>query len=693
MKKKLIVYQNGIKECGSACLLSVIRYYGGNIELSKLVELTDTSRNGTNFYNMKIAAQQLGLSAKGYKVDDVKLLNNIREPFIIQVVKDNCEHFVVVYKFTEDKVVIMDPGKGKISLKFNDFCNVFSGNILLLEPYKPLVNLKSNNKIVNLLIPLLFRNKKIIINLFFLTIIITLLICLYSFYFQVMIDKALGTSSINLLVIAGIFMLIIIIKNLASYIRNYLLIDFNKKLDLSLITNTFNNILLLPYNYYRNKTTGEVISRLNDLGQVKNLISKVIVTLFLDMLVILAGGIILYIINFKLFIYGIIIGMLYLIVFIIFKSITKKMIAINQENNAKLNSLMIESISGFETIKGLNLEREFSYKVENEYMKMLDGVVYLNRISNMEMFVKDLAEGIGLVLITYVGCNLIGLGELTIGGLITFNSLIIYFLNPIRNIIETSRDYFFVSSSIRRANDLLEVECEKLEDVKNKLEVKGDITFINLNYSFNNKEYILKDINLKFKSGKKILILGKSGSGKSTLLKILYKYHNINRNKVLIGDYDLCDYSLASIRSEIGYISQNEVVFTDTIRNNIILDRNIKYKDFLEVCKLTCVNEIVVDRLLGYDTLLEENAINISGGQRQRIILARMLLKKFKILLIDEGLNQIDINTERRILKNIFNRYQDKTIIIVSHRMDNMDLYDSVIKMQDGEIKEIMEKK
>lgn len=311
----------------------------------------------------------------------------------------------------------------------------------------------------------------------------------------------------------------------------------------------------------------------------------------------------------------------------------------------------------------------------------------------MEMFVKDLAEGIGLVLITYVGCNLIGLGELTIGGLITFNSLIIYFLNPIRNIIETSRDYFFVSSSIRRANDLLEVECEKLEDVKNKLEVKGDITFINLNYSFNNKEYILKDINLKFKSGKKILILGKSGSGKSTLLKILYKYHNINRNKVLIGDYDLCDYSLASIRSEIGYISQNEVVFTDTIRNNIILDRNIKYKDFLEVCKLTCVNEIVVDRLLGYDTLLEENAINISGGQRQRIILARMLLKKFKILLIDEGLNQIDINTERRILKNIFNRYQDKTIIIVSHRMDNMDLYDSVIKMQDGEIKEIMEKK
>lgn len=382
MKKKLIVYQNGIKECGSACLLSVIRYYGGNIELSKLVELTDTSRNGTNFYNMKIAAQQLGLSAKGYKVDDVKLLNNIREPFIIQVVKDNCEHFVVVYKFTEDKVVIMDPGKGKISLKFNDFCNVFSGNILLLEPYKPLVNLKSNNKIVNLLIPLLFRNKKIIINLFFLTIIITLLICLYSFYFQVMIDKALGTSSINLLVIAGIFMLIIIIKNLASYIRNYLLIDFNKKLDLSLLTNTFNNILLLPYNYYRNKTTGEVISRLNDLGQVKNLISKVIVTLFLDMFVILAGGIILYIINSKLFIYGIIIGMLYLIVFIIFKSITKKMIAINQENNAKLNSLMIESISGFETIKGLNLEREFSYKVENEYMKMLDGVVYLDSVKS-----------------------------------------------------------------------------------------------------------------------------------------------------------------------------------------------------------------------------------------------------------------------------------------------------------------------
>ena len=179
-----------------------------------------------------------------------------------------------------------------------------------------------------------------------------------------------------------------------------------------------------------------------------------------------------------------------------------------------------------------------------------------------------------------------------------------------------------------------------------------------------------------------MLILGESGIGKSTLLRLIYKYYDVDRGQIFINGYDINDYTLADIRGNITYISQNEMLYTDSIRNNIILDRNISENDFLNVCKMTYVDEIIKDNILGYDYITEENGSNLSGGQRQRIILARGLLKNSKIIMIDEGLSQIDIKLERIILENLFWTYQDKTFIVVSHRENNTDLYDRVIRLR-----------
>ena len=185
--------------------------------------------------------------------------------------------------------------------------------------------------------------------------------------------------------------------------------------------------------------------------------------------------------------------------------------------------------------------------------------------------------------------------------------------------------------------------------------------------------------------------MGKSGSGKSSLLKLFMKYYDIKRESIYINNNDINDISDFTIKNNICYISQNEILYTDTIRNNICLGRNVKEDKFLHICKICKIEEIIDGNLLGYDTNLEENAHNLSGGQRQRIILARALINNFKILLIDEGLNQLDVNLERIILKELFK--EKKTIIVVSHRIDNMDLYDQVIKFKKGEIDVILDKK
>lgn len=690
MKKNLIVLQEGVKECGSAVMLSIIRYYGGNISINRLVELTRTTKEGTNFYNMSKAFNEIGLDSKGYKIDDKKKLIEVDVPFICQLVNNNYCHFVVVYRIKNDSFILMDPSKGKVVMKKNDFFKLWTGYILIVKPNKQIPYFKEEKHLNQTIINVLLNNKVLISNITLISIIFTLLTCLYSFYFQIIIDKVLNTSMNNLIIVSIIFSIIIIIKSILNYSRNELLIYLNQKIDLSIFIYSFKKIILLPYNYYKNKTTGEVISRINDLSYIKNLLSKIIITVFLDFLICIVGAFILYGINDKMFFISLLIIMIYIVILYTFRPFIKRMTNDTQENSANVNSYLVETISGFETIKGLNIESNVISKMKNKYIKALNSVLYFDKLSNLELFLKDLFSNLGIVLIYYFGIKEVMNNNLSIGNVITFNSLLIYFLDPIRNIIDLNKDYHYVVNSLKRVNNLLEIDSEKLKlDYK---PLKGNIEFKNVVFSYNNRDNVLKSVSLDIKDGEKVLVLGNSGSGKSTILKLLYRYYEPKRNSIFINGNEILDFDISIIRNNICYISQNEMLFTDTIKNNIILNRNIDDEYLFKISKMTYVDDIIKNKFLGYDTMLEENGVNISGGQRQRIILARALMKKSNILLIDEGLNEIDINLERKILKNIFKYFKEKTIIIVSHRVDNLDLYDKVIKLNNGEIIEIIKR-
>jgi len=689
MNKKLIVLQNGNKECGSAALLSIIRFHNGDIPISKLVEMTNTTKNGTNFLNIKNASLKLGLNATGYKVDNFNTLYEIKAPYIVQIIDNNYTHFMVIYKIKNDKLIIMDPAKGKVVMKKEKFIKIWTGYIMTFEPYKKLLILKEHKYLNKIIFETLLNNKKLISNVFIFSIIFTIISCIVTYYFQITIDHIIDTTYSNLTVITFIFIILVLYKTFANYFRNELLIYLNQKLDLTLIINTFNKILLLPYNYYKNKTTGEMVSRINDIAHIKNAISKLIITVFLDLLICLVGGIILYNISNKLFIFLIIITLVYLIVILIFNKIVKTLVNINQINNAKINSFLTETINGFETVKGLNLERRMQNKFENLYVESLNDNLVYERVSNAELFVKELISNISNILIIFLGIKLILKNNFELSSLITFNFLSTYYTEPLKNIIDFNKEYYYMKNSLKRANDLFEVDT--INTNTTNLKVSGDILVRDLNFKYSNN-LILKNINFEIKDREKVLLLGKSGTGKSTILKILFKYYKIKRNSISINNNDINDYTTMDIRNNITYISQNELLFNDTIKNNIILDRNISEFDFLKVTKLTYVDEIIKDDVLGYDKVLEENAVNLSGGQRQRIILARALLKMSKIILIDEGLNELDVNLERKILKNIFKNYKNTTIIIVSHRLNNIDLFDKVIELNNKKINVIQKK-
>lgn len=686
MNKKLIVLQDGNKECGSAALLSIIRFYGGDISVSKLVEMTNTTKDGTNFLKIKNASFELGLDAEGYKIDCFDTLYEVSFPFIAQMIDDNYTHFVVVYKIKNNKLLIMDPARGKVIMSRDVFVGKWTGYVMTFVPYKKLLLFKENNFLTRIIVDILSKNKKLILNISFFSIIFTILSCLIAYYFQIVIDYSIDTTYSNLTLITLIFIVISLYKVFINYFRNELLIYLNQKLDLTLIVNTFNKLLLLPYNYYKNKTTGEIVSRINDIANIKNTISKIIITVFLDLFICLVGGIILYNINSKLFLFLVIITMVYLFVILIFNKFVKTLVNVNQVNNAKINSFLTETINGFESIKGLNLEEKTKEKFEKLYVDCLYDNYTYEQVSNCENLIKELIGSITNIFIIFLGVKAILNGEFELSSLITFNFLAGYYVEPLKNIIDFNKEYYYMKNSLRRANNLFEVDTT---DTKfTDLVVSGDIVVNNLCFKYSNK-LLLDNVSFNIKNGQKVLLIGNSGTGKSTLLKILFKYYNVKRNNISVNNNDINDYTVFDIRNNVTYISQNELLFNDTIRNNIILDRDINESKFLEVVKLSCVNDIINDDLLGYNRMVEENGINLSGGQRQRIILARALLRDSKIILIDEGLNELDINMERKILKNIFYKYKNTTIIIVSHRLNNLDLFDKVLRLDNGRIDDI----
>ena len=685
MKKNLIVLQDGYKECGAASLLSIIHYYKGSISMAKLVELTNTNKEGTNFYQLKQAAEKLGFNANGYKTNNYNTVQEIETPFIIQIIDKNYEHFCVVYTMKKNKVVVMDPAIGQREILIEEFKNIWTGYILILRPIKKIETYQETKYLNTIIKEILIKNKSMIFTILFLSLFYTIFSCICSFYLQFIIDFILESTKNNLLIITFIFGILSLFKIISSLFRNQTFIIFSQKLDYLIFLRTFKKIILLPYSYYHSRTTGEMISRLNDLIYVKNFVHQLILTVCLDGIILIASGMILILMNVKMFLFMVMIILIYFAIFLVFRPWLEKYTKLNQQNNATIQSFLTETISGIETIKNMNIESTINERMEALYLKSLNDNFFYQNINTMESFLKELITTIGTLLFQFIGIYFVMNQKMTLGYLMSLTALANCFLEPIINFIQLNKEYFYSKNSLKRINHLFEVKEENL-CTKTNFVADGKISFQSLSFSYNQEKNILESITFDILKGNKVIILGDSGSGKSTILKLLLKYYEINRNMIYLNGIDLNDYSISDVRNSIGLMSQNEILYTDTILNNITLYQEIDSNKWLDICKITYVDDFVKNFFLGYQTKLEENGLNLSGGQRQRLLLARLLLQEKKIILIDEGLNAVDVNLERKILKNIFSKYPDKTIIVVSHRRENLDLFDQTLYFSQGKL-------
>ncbi len=685
------VMQEGPKDCGACSLLTIIKTYGGNVSLEYLRELTRTNKEGTNAYLIMNAAKEMGFTSKAVR-GSVFDLDDDMFPCIAHVlVNKSLGHFIVIHKVDRLKKVltIADPAVGRRLMSYNEFLEITTNQFILFTPTKRIPSYDNKNTLKETVMTLFKENKNIFISIFIFSLLCVIINIISSFNLQFIIDNVFAYNSINNLKFIFIIMLFLsLMKVINNYVRNSLLNYIEHELDHVLVQDIFKHIISLPYLYYKNRTTGEVISRINDLGEVRDVISKLFITIFVDFLLVIFVLFSLLSINIKLTLVtiGIVFG--YLFILFVFNPIIKRMVQKIKEDGAKVNSFMCEAISSIDTIKGLSLEEQIINKFYKTYNHFLNRSFSFNNLYNWESFFKELLDSIGLLIIIFVGSIFVLKDMMNLGELITFNSLIFYFLEPIKNVINFDVDIKKAKTSFDRVNDLYTIKKENLEfDEKyTNSEFKGNIKINNLSFSYDNKKEILHKITLNIKKGEKILITGNSGSGKSTLIRILLKYLEIDNTKIEIDNKDINYFNVRELREKISYVSQNDILYNDTIYNNVTINRYVDYDEFLNVCKITKIEEIMDRNNLGSSLMIEENGFNLSGGERQRIMLGRALLKKAEIYIFDESLSQIDVPKERIILKEIFKKYKTKTFIVVSHRSDNADLYDRKLELKDGKL-------
>lgn len=677
-KKYPFTKQEGLKDCAAACMQMIIKYYNGYISINDLNEMLETTKEGVSAFKIIEVSNKIGFKATGIKLNLLELIKSVTLPVIAHVVVNNYNHYIVVYKIDSFKksVIIADPQSKIKTISFKEFESIWTNVIINLYPVKPIEH-RNYEKQLNYM-NIILKNKRTIFQLCYISLIYMILSVIGSFYMKYVFDNFLSNFYL-IFTIFILFMIINLYKIITNLIRTKILINLNKNIDIDLSLDIFSKILSLPYGYYRNRTTGEIITRYTELSKIRETISKVLLTLFLDLPLCITSFIIMYFLNSKLTMISLIAVLLYAIIVIVYNRILNDAILEAQIKKAEMNTVLIESINGFESIKGLNLYDYIKLKFENKYIKYLKNVIKIDNILNIKENLKEVVNQIIEMIIIFTGVIYVRSETITIGTLMTYNSILVFFLAPIRNLLSLDNSIIESKRIVKRVNEMIKKE----ENIKKINIVYGDILIKSLSFKQNEK-IILNKINLHISKGEKVIITGKSGSGKSTLLKILMNYYNDYQGEIKINGINIKSINLKNI-----YISQNESLFTDTIYNNIVLGNNDS--NFSEIVKMCYVDEIINSNL-GYNQIIEENGFNISGGQKQRIILARSIINNFELLLIDEGLNQIDVALERKILKNLFNKFHDKTIIIVSHRLENMDLYDKLIKLENGKVKECVKK-
>lgn len=690
--KYSFVNQPREEDCGIACIAMIARHYGQKVTLSRVRELVGTGQLGSSLLGLQQGSEALGFQARsGQATDDIfKRIHRLPLPAIMHWGRD---HWVVFYGKEQNKYVIADPEVGIRYLGANDIqSNWGDGAMLLLVPDEAFYRLSTDkpSRLANIfqqIWPYRISLAQVLIYGLF----IGFLSLAIPFLIQFITDDVLIAGETHLLpqvatAVLGCFF----IKNFLNLVQVTLVANIFQRLELGLTLEFGRKLLKLPLNFYETRRSGEFANQLKDISRINDLIVDGAIQLpGLLFTAIVSLGCMAFFYSYRLtFVSLLTAGLMLgatLILLPIFRTRLQRLLSLKAKNQA----LLVEIFRGAVTFKTTTAQPQLWKEMQGRFGNLASKKAHTVQLSCFASQLASLLSGIGHISVFWLGSSMVVEQELTLGQLLAFSIMSYSFLEFVSFLVKFSDKFMEVTTSVQQFDDVIDVSDESPDDwLKPLAEIPsdGNITFKQVNFHYPGRYNLLETFSLKIPGGKSSALVGASGSGKSTIAKILAGLHPYQSGEVVVGPHNLRDLSTECVRQQIVLVSQTTHFWSRSILENFQLCApKANYNEIVAACCITGADAFIEELPDGYLTTLGEFGSNLSGGQLQRLAIARALVLKPAILILDESTSALDPLSEAELLHNLLAHRKGHTTVLISHRSSVNRIVDWVTVINDGE--------
>jgi len=663
----------------------IAAYYKSFISLYELRERMGSGRDGTTMFHLQKLGEQLGFDSRCYQLK-MEQMDVIPLPAILFWTEN---HFVVLEKITRKGYVIVDPGIGRLRLSPDEFREKYSGYVLCLTPNNRFERKKAQSTWRPFL-KNLWTRPVLFLSILVLSVMLQLFVLGMPILIQFVIDGVIVPKQYDLLEMffLGIAALLLF-QTTFTLIRGKCLINLQNALDHRMMTQFFQHLLRLPYQFFQLRSFGDLLFRANSLRVIRDILSNQLIKGVLDL------GLLFVMLLYMLFSSWIMTGWVLLIasINILVIMTTRPRISEANQEEIRKNSLVqgsqAEMLYGIFGVKTAGVEQKMYDRWHEQFLELIRAY---RKKENLLNYVNAATGGLALLAplsILWIGAYQVMAETLTIGGLIAFHSIANQFFQISGSIVQTVNSFILTGSYLRRVQDVLDAPPEKAPENPVRLDsFRGEIELQNVSFAYTKySPPVIKNVSLRIKPGQKVALVGKSGSGKSTLGRLILGLYQPTEGRVFYDGHDLKDLDLSVLRKQIGVVPQDVTLFNRTIYENITLHNpDAPEQEVFEAAKIAQIHNEIMAMPMKYHTMVSEMGMNISGGQRQRIALARALIHKPSLLLLDEATSSLDhVNEEKidRLLTKI-----KCTRIVIAHRLTTVMNADLILVLDNGEVVE-----
>ena len=682
------------EDCGAACIATVAAFHGSTLKLGHVRDAVGTTSTGTSLLGLRRGAEALGFNARAAKASPELLddLNTITLPLVCHW---DGNHWVVLHQRQGDKLVVADPAVGLIEYSIPDFLLHWNdGVVLLLEPDPARLGRTSNHSeglrvFRHYLVP--FR--PLLTQAIALNALIGIFGLGMPLLMQVLTDDVLLRGDNGMLASLSIgLMLLFGFRSLLNLFQGHMVGYFGQKLQLQMVMHYGQRLLGLPIRYFESHRSGEVVSRISDIQHLNSLMTQVVLGLPSQLCIAIVSLFLMWAYNPSLTLAALVCYCIVLVSNLCFLPAQQKLSRQLLVKSADNQGFLVELFRGISVLK----TSEATVQAWEEYQRNFGRLAHMSwsalRLDLQESTITGLLGSVTSIALLWYGSSFVIGQQLSIGQLLAFNGMGANVLGFLAGLSGISQEILRADVVIKRMADVLEREPEAAANAsKHSVTLTGhdDLVCDQVTFHHPGRRPLLDGLSLRIPGGLTTALIGESGCGKSTITKLIAGLYPLQQGSIHYGPYSSIDLDIDSLRRQVVLVPQDSIMFNRSIYDNFAFAHpHIDFSQVVEACRLALADDFIRELPEGYQTILGEFGANLSGGQRQRLAIARALVGRPSILILDESTSALDPVLESRLMDNLLAHRQGLTNLLISHRPSVIMRSDWIIYLERGRVKE-----